>query len=119
MTSIVVGTPGIGKSFGCGSFLLYKLLQYEGGLLDVVAYFVGGIAYVIRNARPVVPGCVVKYSEQSTAVAVIQEVSTLKKKASEDGIKGDLSLWILAKASNPSLRYTNRLLACCCSDVSR
>ncbi|KAG8344800.1 hypothetical protein TRVL_04376 [Trypanosoma vivax] len=61
MTSIVVGTPGIGKSFGCGSFLLHQLLHCEGGLLDVVAYFVGGIAYVIHNARPGVPGRVVKY----------------------------------------------------------
>ncbi|KAH8617141.1 putative retrotransposon hot spot protein 4 (RHS4) [Trypanosoma vivax] len=34
-TCIVVGTPGIGKSFACGSFLLHQLLHYDGGLLDV------------------------------------------------------------------------------------
>ncbi|KAH8605350.1 putative retrotransposon hot spot protein 4 (RHS4) [Trypanosoma vivax] len=87
MTSIVVGTPGIGKSFGCGSFLLHQLLHCEGGLLDVVAYFVGGIAYVIHNARAGVPGRVVKYSEQSAAVAVIQNMTTFNEEASEDGIK--------------------------------
>ncbi|KAH8609282.1 putative retrotransposon hot spot protein 4 (RHS4) [Trypanosoma vivax] len=54
-TCVVVGTPGIGKSFACGSFLLYQLLHYEGGLLDVVAYFVRDSAYVIHNARPGVP----------------------------------------------------------------
>ncbi|KAH8615826.1 putative retrotransposon hot spot protein 4 (RHS4) [Trypanosoma vivax] len=54
-TCIVIGTPGIGKSFACGSFLLYQLLHYEGGLLDVVAYFVRDSAYVIHNARPGVP----------------------------------------------------------------
>ncbi|KAH8606477.1 putative retrotransposon hot spot protein 4 (RHS4) [Trypanosoma vivax] len=58
-TCIVIGTPGIGKSFACGSFLLYQLLHYEGGLLDVVAYFIRDSAYVIHNARPGVPGSVV------------------------------------------------------------
>ncbi|KAH8608566.1 putative retrotransposon hot spot protein 4 (RHS4) [Trypanosoma vivax] len=88
MTNVVVGTPGVGKSFGCGSFLLHQLLHYKGGLLDVVAYFIRDIAYVIHNARPGVPGRVVKYSDQSTAVAVIQKMTTFdNKKANEDDIK--------------------------------
>ncbi|CCD18787.1 retrotransposon hot spot (RHS) protein, putative, (fragment), partial [Trypanosoma vivax Y486] len=76
---VVVGTPGIGKSFACGSFLLYKLLHYDGGLLDVVAYFVRDGTYVIHNARPGVPGRVVKYSDQITAVSKINEMASCKK----------------------------------------
>ncbi|CCD20014.1 putative retrotransposon hot spot protein 4 (RHS4) [Trypanosoma vivax] len=78
-TCIVVGTPGIGKSFACGSFLLHQLLHYDGGLLDVVAYFVRDGAYVIHNARPGVPGCVVKYSVKSTAVLKINWMASCKR----------------------------------------
>ncbi|CCD18217.1 retrotransposon hot spot (RHS) protein, putative [Trypanosoma vivax Y486] len=78
-TCIVIGTPGIGKSFACGSFLLHRLLHYEGGLLDVVAYFIRDGAYVIHNARPGVPGCVVKYSVKSTAVLKINEMASCKR----------------------------------------
>nr|CCC46587.1 putative retrotransposon hot spot protein (RHS) [Trypanosoma vivax Y486] len=78
-TCIVVGTPGIGKSFACGSFLLHQLLHYDGGLLDVVAYFVRDGAYVIHNARPGVPGCVVKYSVKSTAVSKIKKMASCKR----------------------------------------
>ncbi|KAH8616178.1 putative retrotransposon hot spot protein 4 (RHS4) [Trypanosoma vivax] len=78
-TCIVIGTPGIGKSFACGSFLLYQLLHYEGGLLDVVAYFIRDGAYVIHNARPGVPGCVVKYSDQRAAVLKINEMASCKR----------------------------------------
>ncbi|CCD20245.1 putative retrotransposon hot spot protein 4 (RHS4) [Trypanosoma vivax] len=76
---VVVGTPGIGKSFACGSFLLYKLLHYDGGLLDVVAYFIRDGTYVIHNARPGVPGRVVKYSDQITAVSKINEMASCKR----------------------------------------
>ncbi|KAH8606551.1 putative retrotransposon hot spot protein 4 (RHS4) [Trypanosoma vivax] len=78
-TCIVIGTPGIGKSFACGSFLLYQLLHYEGGLLDVVAYFIRDGAYVIHNARPGVPGSVVLYSDQRAAVLKINEMAYCKR----------------------------------------
>ncbi|KAH8606542.1 putative retrotransposon hot spot protein 4 (RHS4) [Trypanosoma vivax] len=78
-TCIVIGTPGIGKSFACGSFLLYQLLHYEGGLLDVVAYFIRDSAYVIHNARPGVPGSVVLYSDQRAAVLKINEMASCKR----------------------------------------
>ncbi|CCD21164.1 retrotransposon hot spot protein (RHS), partial [Trypanosoma vivax Y486] len=78
-TCIVIGTPGIGKSFACGSFLLYQLLHYEGGLLDVVAYFVRDSAYVIHNARPGVPGSVVLYSDQHAAVLKIKRMASCKR----------------------------------------
>ncbi|KAH8610540.1 putative retrotransposon hot spot protein 4 (RHS4) [Trypanosoma vivax] len=78
-TCIVIGTPGIGKSFACGSFLLYQLLHYEGGLLDVVAYFVRDSAYVIHNRRPGVPGRVVLYSDQGAAVLKIKKMASCKR----------------------------------------
>ncbi|KAH8606546.1 putative retrotransposon hot spot protein 4 (RHS4) [Trypanosoma vivax] len=78
-TCIVIGTPGIGKSFACGSFLLHRLLHYEGGLLDVVAYFIRDGAYVIHNARPGVPGLLVKYSVKSTAVLKINEMASCER----------------------------------------
>ncbi|CCD20710.1 hypothetical protein, conserved in T. vivax, partial [Trypanosoma vivax Y486] len=78
-TCIVIGTPGIGKSFACGSFLLHRLLHYEGGLLDVVAYFIRDGAYVIHNARPGVPGSVVLYSDQYAAVLKIKKMASCKR----------------------------------------
>ncbi|KAH8615831.1 putative retrotransposon hot spot protein 4 (RHS4) [Trypanosoma vivax] len=76
---VVVGTPGIGKSFACGSFLLYQLLHYKNKLLDVVAYFIRDSAYVIHNARPGVPGRVVKYSDQRAAVLKINWMASCKR----------------------------------------
>ncbi|KAH8609287.1 putative retrotransposon hot spot protein 4 (RHS4) [Trypanosoma vivax] len=76
---VVVGTPGIGKSFACGSFLLYQLLHYKNKLLDVVAYFIRDSAYVIHNARPGVPGRVVKYSDQRAAVLKINWMAYRKR----------------------------------------
>ncbi|KAH8616175.1 putative retrotransposon hot spot protein 4 (RHS4) [Trypanosoma vivax] len=83
-TCIVIGTPGIGKSFACGSFLLYQLLHYEGGLLDVVAYFVSKYCYVIHNARPGVPGSVVQYDNIDATVNLIVDMAR-KKKGHERG----------------------------------
>ncbi|CCD19546.1 hypothetical protein, conserved in T.vivax [Trypanosoma vivax Y486] len=77
-TCIVIGTPGIGKSFSCGSFLLHQLVHYDGGVVDVVAYFVSKYCYVIHNARPGVPGRVVKYSDKRAAVSKINEIASCK-----------------------------------------
>ncbi|CCD12233.1 unnamed protein product, partial [Trypanosoma congolense IL3000] len=52
---LVIGTPGIGKSFATGSVLLYQLLHYEAEWLKVVAYFVREKAYIFhREDRRVV-----------------------------------------------------------------
>ncbi|KAF8289153.1 putative retrotransposon hot spot (RHS) protein [Trypanosoma cruzi] len=39
---LLIGTPGIGKSMGAGSYLLYQLLQYDVEKLPAVAYSFGG-----------------------------------------------------------------------------
>ncbi|CCD18121.1 hypothetical protein, conserved in T.vivax [Trypanosoma vivax Y486] len=78
-TCIVVGTPGIGKSSGCGSLLLHRLLHYDGGLLDVGSYFVRDSPYVIHNARPGAPGSVVRYDNIDATVNLIVDMATKKK----------------------------------------
>ncbi|KAH8604745.1 putative retrotransposon hot spot protein 4 (RHS4) [Trypanosoma vivax] len=43
---VLVGSPGIGKSFGVGSHLLYELLHYAPGKLDVVTFLVREKIYI-------------------------------------------------------------------------
>ncbi|CCD13138.1 unnamed protein product [Trypanosoma congolense IL3000] len=65
---IVIGTPGIGKSFATGSLLLYQMLHYKPEWLKVVAYFVKGKAYLFhREERRVV-----SYRKQQVAVDEIE-----------------------------------------------
>ncbi|RNC46351.1 putative retrotransposon hot spot (RHS) protein [Trypanosoma cruzi] len=40
---VLIGTPGIGKSMGAGSYLLYQLLHYDVEQLPMVVCFVGGV----------------------------------------------------------------------------
>ncbi|KAH8606694.1 putative retrotransposon hot spot protein 4 (RHS4) [Trypanosoma vivax] len=49
---ILLGTPGIGKSLGCGSYLLYELLHYDAAKVPAVAYFVDGSAYIFHKPAP-------------------------------------------------------------------
>ncbi|KAG8344798.1 hypothetical protein TRVL_04374 [Trypanosoma vivax] len=48
---ILVGSPGIGKSFGVWSYLLYELLRYGPDRLDVVAYLVHDRMYIFYLPR--------------------------------------------------------------------
>ncbi|CCD16750.1 unnamed protein product [Trypanosoma congolense IL3000] len=67
---IVIGAPGIGKSFATGSLLLYQMLHYRSENLKVVAYFVSGKAYIFhREDRRVV-----FYEEQTVAVRKVNEM---------------------------------------------
>ncbi|CCD13631.1 unnamed protein product [Trypanosoma congolense IL3000] len=74
---IVIGTPGIGKSFATGSVLLYQLLHHLPERLKVVAYFVSGKAYIFhREDRRVV-----YYAYEETAINEIEEMAS-------KGVKG-------------------------------
>ncbi|KAF5220653.1 hypothetical protein ECC02_006374 [Trypanosoma cruzi] len=42
MRRVLIGTPGIGKSMGAGSYLLYQMLHCDAEKLQVVAYSFGG-----------------------------------------------------------------------------
>ncbi|KAG8343451.1 putative retrotransposon hot spot protein (RHS) [Trypanosoma vivax] len=67
----LIGSPGIGKSFSVGSFLLYMLLHYDANRLHIVAWFIGGLVYVfLKNEQP---GKVLKFYDQMEAEAYIEE----------------------------------------------
>ncbi|AAQ15516.1 retrotransposon hot spot (RHS) protein, putative [Trypanosoma brucei brucei TREU927] len=76
---IVIGTPGIGKSYGVGSFLLHSLLHFNDGMLDVVAYFTDGNAFLIYNKKPGEEERVVQYEHVKAAVKAIDAVKYEKK----------------------------------------
>ncbi|ORC87855.1 putative retrotransposon hot spot (RHS) protein, partial [Trypanosoma theileri] len=68
---VLVGTPGIGKSFAAGSFLLYQLLRYDAKKLPVVAYFIRGGAYLFEKKSD--GGKVTWYKNEEKAVSVAQD----------------------------------------------
>ncbi|KEG06940.1 retrotransposon hot spot (RHS) protein, partial [Trypanosoma grayi] len=43
---LLIGTPGIGKSMGAGSYLLYQLLHYNKERLLFVAYVIKDFVYI-------------------------------------------------------------------------
>ncbi|CCD20902.1 putative retrotransposon hot spot protein 4 (RHS4) [Trypanosoma vivax] len=56
-------SPGIGKSFGVGSYLLYELLRYAPGRLDVVNFLDHEMMYIFYLPRGGVPGRVEEYDK--------------------------------------------------------
>ncbi|ESS55741.1 retrotransposon hot spot protein (RHS) [Trypanosoma cruzi Dm28c] len=55
---VLIGTPGIGKSMGAGSYLLYRLLHCDAEELQVVVHcFGGGDAYVSDKTTRAVTRC--------------------------------------------------------------
>ncbi|ORC92346.1 retrotransposon hot spot (RHS) protein, partial [Trypanosoma theileri] len=67
---VLIGTPGIGKSFAAGSFLLYQLLHYNAERIPVVAYFIRGGAYLFEKKSD--GGKVCFYEYDRIAVSVVQ-----------------------------------------------
>ncbi|ORC84138.1 putative retrotransposon hot spot (RHS) protein, partial [Trypanosoma theileri] len=65
---VLIGTPGIGKSFAAGSFLLYQLLHYNAKKLPVVAHFIRGRAYLFEKKSD---GGKVTWYEEEMAVSVV------------------------------------------------
>ncbi|ORC87299.1 putative retrotransposon hot spot (RHS) protein, partial [Trypanosoma theileri] len=68
---VLIGTPGIGKSFAAGSFLLYQLLHYNAEKLPVVAYFIRGMAYLFEKKSD--GGKVTWYKKEEMAVSVVED----------------------------------------------
>ncbi|KEG07263.1 retrotransposon hot spot (RHS) protein, partial [Trypanosoma grayi] len=48
---LLIGTPGIGKSMGTGSYLLYQLLHYDKERLPLVAYFIKDFVYIFDKTK--------------------------------------------------------------------
>ncbi|CCD18988.1 hypothetical protein, conserved in T. vivax [Trypanosoma vivax Y486] len=66
----LIGSPGIGKSFGAGAFLLYMLLHYDPSCLHIVAWFIGDFVYVfLKNTQS---GKVLKFYDRMHAEVYIE-----------------------------------------------
>nr|CAD21858.1 H25N7.01 [Trypanosoma brucei] len=72
---VLVGTAGIGKSVGVGSFLLQRLLHYDSELLRIIAYFVKGEAYIFFMATNDHPGRVVFYEKENDGVDAVNDLA--------------------------------------------
>ncbi|CCD20101.1 hypothetical protein, conserved in T. vivax, partial [Trypanosoma vivax Y486] len=88
---VLVGTPGIGKSFGCWSYLLYELLHYDAAKVPVVAYFVDGSAYIFHKTGAMA-GRVVFYKKADDALIVMWDMENerheaLVKRKEAEGVK--------------------------------
>ncbi|KEG05847.1 retrotransposon hot spot (RHS) protein, partial [Trypanosoma grayi] len=58
---LLIGTPGMGKSMGTGSYLLYQLLHYDKERLPVVAYFIKDYVFIFDKTRGEEQGRVERY----------------------------------------------------------
>ncbi|PWU99217.1 putative retrotransposon hot spot protein (RHS) [Trypanosoma cruzi] len=74
---LLIGTPGIGKSMGAGSYLLYQLLQYDVEKLQVVAYIFGGSTTYVFNKTI---KTVTRYLGSKTSRNVLYDLRHLKMK---------------------------------------
>ncbi|CCD20610.1 hypothetical protein, conserved in T. vivax [Trypanosoma vivax Y486] len=107
---VLVGTPGIGKSLGCGSYLLYELLHYDAAKVPIVAYFVRGSAYIFHKTGAMA-GQVVFYEEAKTAVSVMDEITADNMKVEEgQGISGKMDGYIIFDVSGAFVPYSEFLL---------
>ncbi|CCD21735.1 putative retrotransposon hot spot protein 4 (RHS4) [Trypanosoma vivax] len=76
---ILLGTPGIGKSFGCGLYLLYELLHYDAANVPAVAYFLDGSAYIFHKTGAMA-GRVVFYMKAGDALSAMDKITAGKRK---------------------------------------
>ncbi|KEG12216.1 retrotransposon hot spot (RHS) protein, partial [Trypanosoma grayi] len=72
---LLVGTPGIGKSMGTGSYLLYQLLHYDEELLAVVAYVIKDYVFIFHKARGEEQGRVEYYKNLEGGVGAVVDLS--------------------------------------------
>nr|AAL14358.1 RHS1 [Trypanosoma brucei] len=86
MFHVLIGTPGIGKSFSVGSLLLYKLLHYEASQLQIIIYVVEGEAYVFRKPKGDRAGYVTFYSNYKSAFTAVKQI--IGESSGGEDIKG-------------------------------
>ncbi|KAH8617218.1 putative retrotransposon hot spot protein 4 (RHS4) [Trypanosoma vivax] len=112
---ILLGTPGIGKSFGCGSYLLYELLHYDAANVPIVAYFVRGSEYILHKTGAMA-GQVVYYEEAKTAVSVMNKITAgnmkIEQAEIQEGqrISGEMDGFIIFDVSGAFVPYLQFLL---------
>ncbi|EKG07880.1 retrotransposon hot spot (RHS) protein, putative [Trypanosoma cruzi] len=89
---VLIGTPGIGKSMGAVSYLLYQLLQYDAEKLPVVVYVIADEAFLFDKASKTVT----KYHTDEMSRSVISSLW-------QRGVKGYVIYDVLEKGRNPSI----------------
>ncbi|KAH8604658.1 putative retrotransposon hot spot protein 4 (RHS4) [Trypanosoma vivax] len=124
---ILLGTPGIGKSLGCGSYLLHELLHYDAAKVPAVAYFVGGSAYIFHKTGAMA-GRVVFYEEQEMPTAM-DEITAGNMKIEGTKINegqrmgGEMDGYIIFDVSGTFVPYSQFLLVrwgcLCCRHLTR
>ncbi|KEG13455.1 retrotransposon hot spot (RHS) protein [Trypanosoma grayi] len=72
---LLIGTPGIGKSMGAGSYLLYQLLHYDKKRRPVVAYIVADYVYLFDKTRGEGQGRVEYYDNLEGGVSAVVDLS--------------------------------------------
>ncbi|CCD19187.1 hypothetical protein, conserved in T. vivax [Trypanosoma vivax Y486] len=75
---VLVGSPGVGKSFGCGSYLLHELLRYDAARVPVVAYFVRGSAYLFHKTGNMAKR-VVFYKKANDAMSAMDKMANVRQ----------------------------------------
>ncbi|PWV07599.1 putative retrotransposon hot spot protein (RHS) [Trypanosoma cruzi] len=68
---VLIGMPGIGKSMGAGSYLLYQLLHYDAEKLPVVAYSVAEQTFLFDK----ITKTALHYVGESTFLKAVEEFS--------------------------------------------
>ncbi|KAH8610574.1 putative retrotransposon hot spot protein 4 (RHS4) [Trypanosoma vivax] len=125
---ILLGTPGIGKSLGCGSYLLYELLHYDAAKVPAVAYFVGGSAYIFHKTGAMA-GRVVFYRKAGDALSAMDEITAGNMKTEGTKINegqrtgGEMDGYIIFDVSGTFVPYSQFLLVggavLCCRHLTR
>ncbi|KAH8615726.1 putative retrotransposon hot spot protein 4 (RHS4) [Trypanosoma vivax] len=112
---ILLGTPGIGKSLGCGSYLLHRLLHYDAAKVPAVAYFVGGSAYIFHKTGAMA-GQAVFYRKAGDALSAMDEITAGNMKIEGtkidegQGMSGEMDGFIIFDVSGAFVPYSQFLL---------
>ncbi|RNC52154.1 putative retrotransposon hot spot (RHS) protein, partial [Trypanosoma cruzi] len=91
---VLIGTPGIGKSMGAGSYLLYQLLHCDAEKLPVVVYVIGRQAFLFDKTTHTM----IRYMELSAMEHFLAFVSSR-------GVKGYIIYDVAKGGRNPSVFF--------------
>ncbi|PWU85508.1 putative retrotransposon hot spot (RHS) protein [Trypanosoma cruzi] len=91
---LLIGTPGIGKSMGAVSYLLYQLLHCDAEKLPVVLYVIADEAFLFDKASKTVT----QYHTDEMSRSVISSLW-------QRGVKGYVIYDVLEKGRNPSVFF--------------
>ncbi|PWV11612.1 putative retrotransposon hot spot protein (RHS) [Trypanosoma cruzi] len=88
--SVLIGTPGMGKSMNAGSYLLYQLLHYDAEQLPMVAYFIGNRTFLFDKIAKTVS----VYMSEGSILRIMDGLS-------RRGVKGYIIYDVALKGHEP------------------